>query len=477
MSLESLYRRSPSWARTLMLNAFAMRIERHRYGPRLRSALAEISALERAPRHMIEEYQSKHLQKVVSLAYERSSHYRRAFDDRRLRPQDIRTAADLPLLPLLTKETIRNAADSLLTSPKPLPGWQHGHTSGTTGSPLSLWYDRNTCVMTNAVDARQKEWGGRGETDWIALLLGRVVVPPAQKRPPFWNANYVQRQLWCSSFHLNDENFPLYVAEIMRRGIRFLEGYPSTLYILARYLVRTGKRLPMKAVFSSSETLLELQRSTIEAAFECPLFDFYGHAERTIFATECEAHDGKHLAEEYGITEVVDENGQPVPDGRPGYLVGTSLHNTALPMIRYRTGDISSIVREPCKCGRTLLRIAAVATKAEDIVITPDGRMISPSVLTHPFKPFDQILKSQVIQESIDRLRVKLVVADTFTPEHEVELVAGLRERLGAGVAVEVEQVEEIPSEKSGKFRWVISRVAHDTSLSWDNAAAESGSN
>jgi phenylacetate-CoA ligase len=247
-----------------------------------------------------------------------------------------------------------------------------------------------------------------------------------------------------------------------------MEGYPSTLFILAHYVVNQGIELPLAAVFSSSETLHQVQRDTIQMAFGCTPFDFYGHAERTIFATECEYHDGKHLAEEYGYTEVVDEEGFPVSEGKFGYLTGTTLHNTAMPLIRYRTGDLSAIRREPCPCGRTLIRIESVATKAEDIVVTPDGRMIPPSVLTHPFKPFPQILKSQLIQTRLDHMLVKIVPSPDFTPTHAQILTREIATRLGPGVEIELQLVDAIPQEGSGKFRWIISQVEHPTHFRWD---------
>jgi phenylacetate-CoA ligase len=259
-----------------------------------------------------------------------------------------------------------------------------------------------------------------------------------------------------------------YVAEIRRRRLRFLEGYPSTLFILAQHLIATGETLPMEAVFSSSETLHQVQLEAILAAFGCTPFDFYGHAERAIFATECELHEGKHLAEEYGFAEIVNEEGTSLPDGEFGYLTGTSLFNIAMPMIRYRTTDISAIMHEPCKCGRSLRRIENISTKAEDIVVTPDGRMISPSVLTHPFKPFPQIVASQLVQERADRLVVKIIPSDRFTPENQAELLRSLGARLGPAVQLDLQIVEDIPRERSGKFRWVISHVAHPSVFQWE---------
>jgi phenylacetate-CoA ligase len=468
---ESLYRQSPAWLQGVLLNLHAWRISLHRYDGPYRQAVADLRAQERWDRERTRAVQLRRLQHVVHHAYERSPYYREIMDERSLKPGDLKRLEDLSQWPLLTKETVRAEGVRLCTEPRPRRGWLHGHTSGTTGSPLKVWYDRDACRVNNAVDRQLKMWAGMGERDWIGLLLGRVVVPIQTISPPFWRVNLVHRQVWFSSFHLADRHLSHYVEEIRRRGLAFLEGYPSTLYVLAKYLLQREETLPMRAVVSSSETLHALQREAIETAFQCKLYDFYALAERVIYAGECQHGGGKHLAETYGVTEVVDEDGQPVPEGKSGYLVGTSLHNKAMPMIRYRTGDVSAIVAEPCLCGRTLRRIRDVSTKAEDIVVTPDGRQVSPSILTHPFKPLDQIIASQIIQERIDHLLIKVVPSGDFTKAEEEILVASLRERLGAEMNIEVRQVPEIPREPSGKFRWVISTVEHSCALPWEESS------
>lgn len=322
-------------------------------------------------------------------------------------------------------------------------------------------------VVNTVADWRQKSWGGMEPGDWWGLFLGRVVVRTENTEPPFWRVNYVHNQVWFSAFHMSSENLDDYVREIRRRGLRFLEGYPSTLFILAKHIRSRGERLPMDTVFTSSETLHEVQRETIADAFDCEVYDFYGLAERVIFAGECEEHEGKHLFQEYGITELVDDEGRVVPDGETGWLTGTTLWNRGMPLIRYRTSDLSW-KKAPCECGRGLQRIASVTTKAEDVVVTPEGRFISPSVLTHPFKPFDEIRRSQIIQEERHRLRVRLVAEKGFGSTEEEKLRGSLLERLGGGVEVEIEYEDEIPPDPSGKFRWVISRVSHSRKVSWD---------
>ena len=467
MSLaDRVYQRAPSWMQSALLNAYALRLHRQRFGPEFRRLLAEWENSQWWDAERVRALQDDRLRAIVKFAAGRVPFYGRRWAEHGVSVSQVQGVADLPLLPSIAKADIRAAGNGMLSEP---PGrLAHGHTSGTTGSPLSLWYDRDMVITNNVADWRQKQWGGLILGDWCALFLGRVIVPVGRRRPPFWRANHVQKQLWCSSFHLNDENIPVYISEIRRRGIRFIEGYPSTMYIIASFLRRRGESLPMTAVFTSSETLHAVQREAFEDAFRCPVFDFYGHAERVIFAGECDRHRGKHIFDEYGVAEVTDDDGQPVADGRPGMLTGTTLWNRGMPIIRYRTGDVTVRSPDRCECGRGLARLADIATKAEDIVFTPDGRFVSPSVLTHPFKPFDQILKSQVIQDAPDHVLVKIVPSSDFTDHHRRQLEAGLRLRLGDAMRVETRIVDEIPAEKSGKFRWVICQVPHPAQVDWE---------
>jgi len=475
MSLEHLYHKSPIWLQELGLNAYGLLVGAHRYGSHVKRELQRLRDQEHWPPERMVSHQNARVRDMVSFASQKSPYYREIFGALGLTPSDIQQASDLVDLPLLEKETVREEGERMLTREKPGLGWLHGHTSGTTGSPLGLWYDRETCIATNAVDLQQKQWGGRSNDAWIGMFLGRVVVPLGQQAPPFWRRNLPQRQVWFSSFHLEERFLITYVDYIRRSGIEFLEGYPSTLFILAQHLARSGETLDMKSVFTSSETLHPIQKALIEERFKCSIYDFYGHAERTVFGIECEHHAGKHIAEDFGYVEIINASGEPVPDGEWGYLVGTSLHNRAMPMIRYRTTDVSRILLEPCPCGRTSRRMADVATKAEDLIITPSGRMISPSSLTHPFKPFSTLEKSQVIQERKDLIVVRLVSSGSFSDEDLESLRSGIVERVGSGITVKVEMVEDIPREASGKFRWVISRVSHDGQLDWTSDQAING--
>ncbi|MDB4584479.1 hypothetical protein N9164_15115 [Draconibacterium sp.] len=441
------------------MNLYAARIHKQRYGHQFRTVLSELEKTQYYSKNEIIEYQTSKFLYIVTHAYQTVPYYKQLFDAHGIQPSDIQSLDDAKNIPLLTKEDIKNNFYKLISSKFNRKELIMGGTSGTTGSPLKVFWDKNTCIYTNAVDWRQKAWAGVNYGDEIALLLGRPVVSVKRNKKPFWQKDHIHNQLWMSSFHLSDDNIMDYIDKLSSCRAVAIEGYPSTLYILAEYMNRNNFVLPMKAAFSSSETLLPFQKEAITKAFSCGLFDFYGLAERNVFATECEFHDGKHLNFEYGYTEIVNDDGSQVNEGEKGYLVSTSLQNYGMPILRYKTTDITQFKNEMCKCGRHMPRIENITTKAEDIVVTPEGKMISASILTHPFKMVSGITKSQIVQDRLNHITLKLVTDEKYNKDEENSLLANFRYRVGDNIDVEIILVDDIPRTKSGKYRWVISNV------------------
>jgi phenylacetate-CoA ligase len=457
----ALYRMVPVWGQNLLLTGYGSLLERERYGgryPEFRDLLARTEWLSREE---LEAYQDERLRVIVAHAYDTVPFYRRRFDERKLKPSDVLGRGDLHKVPLLTRDDIRSNFEDLCSRSMPRRAMRTGHTSGTTGTPLTVAYDHDTVWLTYAVFDRHYRWAGLRmgpDGDRIAVARGNVIVPLNQTRPPFWRVNRRQNQLLLSSFHLSRANLPAYFEALARYEPAVLDGYPSTLYILAKFLQSRGETFPLRAAVTSSETLYDFQRKAIEESFQCRVFDYFALAERAVFSSECSRHHGHHVAMEYGLTEVTDADGMPLPGGITGRLVGTTLHNMMMPLIRYATNDMSLLIPHSCVCGRGLELMDDVTTKAEDVVTLRDGRLISPSVLTHPFKPLDCIQGSQIVQTSPDALTVRIVPGPAYTADHTKHLVKELKQRLG-DVRINVEMVDQLESSPNGKFKWVISHV------------------
>ena len=457
--IENVYNGSPVFFQNLMLNIKALDLYIERYGKKFDVLYDEFRRNEYLSQPDIEDYQTTRLKELVSHAYDTVPYYRESFDKIKLSPRDIKSLDDINKIPILKKDHIKANFSKLISTSVNKKKLKHGHTSGTTGTPLNLRYDIQTCVVHHVADWRQKAWAGLNRGEPYASIQGRVICPINQTEPPFWRKNHINNQLFLSSFHLKKENIPFYFEKLSKDNIKFIEGYPSTVYTLASYLNSTGQTFKIKAVLTSSETLFDFQREAVEKAFCCRVFDFYGMAERAVYASECDHHEGHHLNSDYGITQFVNEKGEPVPPGSMGRIVATSLHNFGFPLIRYQTNDSCSLKNRMCSCGRCFPLMEDVATKDEAIVTLPDGRWVSPSVLTHPFKPMENIIESQIIQEDLHNIRIKIVKNNTYGKKDEKLLLDAFQLRIGQNVNFKIEYVNEIARTKNGKFKWVISNI------------------
>jgi phenylacetate-CoA ligase len=317
-----------------------------------------------------------------------------------------------------------------------------------------MWYDRGQLVWNRAAEKIVRSRAGLERDDRVAVIWGRAIVQRTRRKPPYWMVNDADRELWLSAFHVGTATAPLYFDAIRRYGAVALETYPSLAYVLARLAMQQREKVRLRSVLTSSETLLPFQREVIQEAFEAEVFDYYGAAERVAFAVECRRHDGPHVLEAFGYVE-------PTPSGgsqSTSTLVATGFTNRAMPLIRYDMGDVTQVIDEPCGCGLTSRRLAPVTTKREDLVVTPDGRFVSASILTHPFKPLVGVLRSQVVQERVDELVVRLETGEGYDKGQEIPLLKALTDRMGPGVRIRIVK-EPVFDTGVGKFRWVISKV------------------
>lgn len=460
--LKRIYDLTPAPVQSALVSAFSARLGRARYGGRFPEFRALLQESQWWDEQKMGAWQDAQLRHIVAHASEHVPYYHELFKRHGIDPAKFRGREDLTKIPVLTRDTVKSRIADLKSRRKQDLAPGHGHTSGTTGSPLSVYYSPDAITMNYAVMDRVYQWAGsRLESggDRVAVVRGNVVVPLSQKRAPFWRHNRNLNQLLMSSFHLTPDNLVAYYEALRDFKPRVIDGYPSSLYVLAKVLLNRGERLPLHAAITSSETLYDFQREAIESAFQCRVYDYYAAAERVIFSMECDRHEGHHLCEEYGITEILDDNHQPLAAGQEGVMAGTSLHNTGMPMIRYLTTDRCAIKPQRCSCGRPLPMMEDVTTKAEDLLRLRDGRLIPPSVLTHPFKPLDCIEASQLVQTDLDRLVVRLIPRAEYNDGFGKQLVRDLKARLGEDMRVEIELVDSLPRTARGKFKWVISEV------------------
>jgi phenylacetate-CoA ligase len=360
--------------------------------------------------------------------------------------------------PVLKKESVRTLPRDFLADDCDSRRMWCEHTSGSTGTPLTLWQSHETVRYWYALfEARWRRWYGLSRKDRWAIIGGQLVTPTNQTTPPYWVWNAGLSQLYLSAYHLAPGAARHYVRALEDYGVTYLWGYASALSTLARFALDQDLTIPcLKSVISNAEPLFAYQRQVIRQAFRCPVYNTYSMSEMVCAASECE-HGTMHLWPESGIWEVLDDDSDgPVAPGETGRLVATGLVNPDIPLIRYEVGDRVAMApaKTKCACGRTLPVLKSVEGRSDDMIIAPGGRRIGR--LDPVFKSGLPIVEAQVVQDAPDHLLVRVVPADGFGPTTEEAILEALQETVGPMRAT-VERIRSIPRGANGKFKAVVS--------------------
>jgi len=334
-------------------------------------------------------------------------------------------------------------------------------TSGTTGTPLQLWWSRKAVREWFALfEARIRQWNGVSRKDHWAILGGQPIVPATARKPPYWVWNAPMRQLYLSANHLSPKTVSAYADALRKSGATHLIAYSSPAAELARAVGDAGLAIPdLRVVITNAEPLFSWQSETIRRGLGCAVRETYGMAEAVAGASAC-AEGGLHLWPEAGTVEVLeDSEDRPAPAGSAGRLVCTGLLNSDMPLVRYAIGDRSAgIVKSsnPCACGRSLPVIGHIEGRTNDALLAGDGRRV---YWLNPVFYGLPIRQAQIVQESLDAVRVRYVPDSSFDDSAAEVIRQRLRARMGA-VRLHLEPVSEIAKSENGKLRSVICRVS-----------------
>ena len=336
-----------------------------------------------------------------------------------------------------------------------LPWVIKGRTSGTTGTPLEIFRSLGSIVWENAFVHRHWAWSGFFNGMKRATMRGDYIVPIDQSKPPFWHFNKFNNQLFISSRHLKSEYINFIIDSLINFNPFILQAYPSTAFELAKHLDNNRISLSIPYVFTGSEILYTHQRELIESRIG-KVMDFYGMAERVCFASECE-YGNLHVNTDYSYVEIVDESGNPTD--KLGYIVGTTLHNKVMPLIRYKLSDMSKWKKGNCKCKRPYPMIEAIEGKFEDQIFSGMDNPISPSIITFAFKGVQNISKSQVAQVDVNQWEIRIVPMPNYSKEDGNQIINNIHTLVDPGLNLKVVLMNDISPTTAGKYRWVVNET------------------
>jgi phenylacetate-CoA ligase len=374
-------------------------------------------------------------------------------------PRAVTSVQALQALPLLEKATIRAHTDAM-KHPQ-ARGLARFNTGGSSGEPLIFYIGRERVSHDVAAKWRATRWWGVDIGDPEIVVWGSPIELGSQDRVRAVRDGLMRTHL-LPAFAMNETRLDGFVAEIRRRRPRMLFGYPSALSHIARHAEQRGQRmddLGIRVAFVTSERLYDEQRDAISRVFACPVANGYGGRDAGFIAHQCPA-GGMHLTAEDIVVELVDREGRPTPVGEAGEIVVTHLATREFPFIRYRTGDIAVMDDRRCACGRGLPMLKEIQGRTTDFVVAADGTVMHGLALVYVLRDLPGVARFRIAQETLALTRVQVVPGPGFGPDTRQAIVDGLRARLGPQVDIEVETVAEIAPERSGKFRYVSSRVA-----------------
>jgi len=368
---------------------------------------------------------------------------------------------DLEKFPVMEKEIMQRDINKFLADNIPKKNTYYVTTGGTTnrtGSYFGFNLDNS---------AYGKEWA------FVMMAWRRVGFKPGDKmvsfrgieckktdKGIFWQDNPIYNMIEMSPFHMSEENLPKYIKKIKECKLKYLYGYPSLLSLLAKYVENCNNGFPkIKAVLAVSEDVYPGQRELIERAFNTRLFSFYGLSEKVIMAPECEYDTRYHAFPEYGITEVVDKNGDPVGEGERGELVGTGFLNHYLPFIRYRTVDFATLSDQKCKCGRNHIMLEDLKGRSSQDFLVGKSEvlysMTSIYFIVHS-DIFDNVYRFQFSQKDPGFVTLKIIPRIGFSSDDKKKIFDAIYERTGKDLELFIEEVDNIELTPGGKSKLFI---------------------
>src|SRR5262245_32968401 len=373
------------------------------------------------------------LQALLRHAHERCPFYRRRFGD--IRPGDLRCLEDLRRLPILEKRDIQEHGAEMIAQGWPADDLIRNQTGGSTGTPISFYLCKDRKCSRAAATLRHNAWAGWQVGDRAAVIWGAPRDQPGDSFRDRLRGTLVREPLWLDTSAVTEESLIAFHKQLWRYRPTVIQAYARSAVLFARY-VAENRLTPYRprSLVTSAEVLEPADRELLEEVFGCPVYNRYGCREFSVIASECPAHTGMHVMAE-GLFVEIETPAGPARPGEMGSLLITDLLNPAMPMIRYRIGDLGSWASQPCPCGRRLPLLQEVAGRVTDFLVGGDGRLVSGVYLaTYVVAQRPSLGQVQIVQTRAGEVVYRVCPGPGFDAAADGEyLRRATREHLGPG--------------------------------------------
>jgi phenylacetate-CoA ligase len=395
------------------------------------------------------ELQKWKLKSVLEHAAKRSAYYRELNIPVMADPVDY-----LKEFPILTKQLLRKETDRILTLPK--HGLSRECSSGTSGFQSIVYWSKHEQSQHRATQLLWWEWAGLRMGDPIlqtGITPNRKMIKSIKDK--LLNTYYLQ------AFSHNEQDVHKAFQWVKKQKNPVLAGYASSLYVLAQFAENMGEKIRFKTAISWGDKLFPHYRSLIERVFETKVHETYGSAEGLMIGAQREL-DYMYLMNQNVYIELLDDQGRDVVDGEMGHVVVTSLNAMAMPLIRYRIGDLAKMLPKdqyPANRELNFPIIEKIIGRDTDLVRTPGGKVLVVHSFTGIFEHIPEISQFRITQEHLEGIIIEFVAGFGF---HE-KLLDVIRERIVQNInepfRIEFIERNEIPPSASGKPQMIISKI------------------
>ena len=456
---DKIYSLLPLPLQNVAISIFGYFWKKRRFGGVFDSEIQNFKWRENLTKQQWRGYQTLELRKILINAFINVPFYNEKYSKAGFKLVDFENfeLKDLHRLPYLEKDELRQFGRTTLLSQKMDKKGAFYSSSGSTGTPTSIYLSSKTHQIWSAgYEIRVKNWAGVSKEMVRGMIGGRRILADANAQPPFYRYNFFEKMVYFSAYHISSGTAANYVEGMKKHKVDFMMGYAMSNYFLARFINENNLKAPvLKSVITSSEKLTPEMRQEFRNAYGSECFDTWSGVEACAQISECEYHS-LHESPDIGIIEVVDENGLQVTNKNAGEAICTSLINFDQPLIRYRCGDVLRLADKTCTCGREMQTYSEIIGRLEDVVIGSDGREM---VRFHGlFIELPNIMQGQIIQNSKTEFEINLVCKTKLTTA-EIDIIKKRLFSQVGNVNVSINQVEEVEKGPNGKFKAVISKI------------------
>ena len=428
----------------------------------LLSLLHQFHHSQRLPPEALKARQFLQLAELLKHAFETTPFYRERLAAAGYQPGMAVDEALLARIPVLSRQDVQQAGPALHSARMPAGhGTPHSiESAGSTGTPVRVLGTPLTQLLWEAFTLREHEWHQRDLGARLAVIRFSPELPAQGKAAPNWGppASWLYRTGPSASLNITTP-VDQQARWLLEQRPAYLLTHPTNAMALAEWFLEKSEQLPsLKQVRTISEALPADLREACKQAWGASVADVYSSRETGYLSLQCPESDLHHVQSEGVIVEVLRADGTRCEPGELGRVVVTVLHNFACPLLRYDVGDLAE-AGPPCSCGRTLPTLQRIAGRVRNMLVLPSGQRLWPSIAGREIARAVPVKQFQVVQQSLEAIRVRLVVARPLAPAEEEKVVNIVRGALGHPFRIAVEYCEAIPRSASGKFEEFRSEV------------------